>query len=132
MKFSGAVLWLTAIGFAYFGVRFLLSPTEMARTLGIDLNTGDATSDVRAVYGGLELGVGFFIAYNALDSRRHHEGLVASLCTLLAMGLTRFIGIVAVGFAVTPMLWSFLGIELGGTALCAVALALNAKATGSA
>ena len=51
--FAIGVLGIGALAFGAFGIQWLLDPTAMAVPLGIVLTNGDATSDARAVYGGI-------------------------------------------------------------------------------
>lgn len=120
--FATGVLWLAAAGFAVFGVQWLAHPADMARPLGIVLTNGDATSDARAVYGGMEVGLGLFLAYSAWSLRRRTQGLAAATVVLLCLGLSRFAGIVAAPGGVTGGTFQLLSTDLGGAALCAVAL----------
>lgn len=88
-----AILGLGALGFAIFGVQWLANPIAMAQPLGIVLTNGDATSDARAVYGGLEIGLGLFLAYSAWSPARRTQGLAAGALTLGGLGLARIAGV---------------------------------------
>lgn len=124
--FPLVVLVLGAIGFALFGVKWLVNPTGMATPLGIILTNGDATSDARAVYGGMELGLGLFLAYSAIAPARRTQGLAAAAITLAGLGLSRSIGILAAG-AVTSGTYALLATDLIGTTLCATAFLVSRK-----
>ena len=88
-----AILGLGALGFAIFGVQWLADPAAMAQPLGILLTNGDATSDARAVYGGLEIGFGLFLAYSAWSPARRTQGLAAGALVLGGLGLARIAGV---------------------------------------
>jgi hypothetical protein len=119
--FAAAVLSLGALAFAVFGVKWLVDPVAMAQPLGIVLTNGDATSDARAVYGGMELGLGVFLAFCGIASSRRALGLTAATMVLGGLGLSRLTGILAAG-GVTGGTHALLATDLCGTTLCAVAL----------
>ena len=82
--------------------------------LGIELKGADARVDIRATYGGLELGVAAFLAFCV---HRHEEfllaGVVASGFTAAGFGAGRLIGIIAEDFRdVDVQMWLFLLLEL--------------------
>lgn len=58
-----------------FGIAFLLAPARMAGLVDIRTPTSSALSDVRAVYGGLETGLGLVVAWCMLDPGRVRLGL---------------------------------------------------------
>jgi hypothetical protein len=99
-RLHSVVLLLNAASFCFFGVRWFLTPHVMSQPLGIVLTNADAVTDAQAVYGGLELGVGLFLAYCATRPHLRHVGLLASTLTLTGLGLTRLIG---VAMSATPV-----------------------------
>ncbi|MEO7113795.1 MAG: DUF4345 family protein [Polyangiaceae bacterium] len=124
--FPLVMLVLGAIGFALFGVKWLVNPTGMATPLGIILTNGDATSDARAVYGGMELGLGLFLAYSAIAPARRTQGLAAAAITLAGLGVSRSIGIIAAE-SVTSGTYALLATDLTGTVLCIAAFLVSRK-----
>ena len=120
--FVMVVLALAALGFIAFGLQWLARPVVMAQPLGITLGNGDATSDARAVYGGMELGLGVFFVYCLLSARRRTLGLAGATLVMLGLGLSRLLGIVLDPHGVTGATHQLLATDLGGAALCAVAL----------
>jgi hypothetical protein len=58
-----------------FGIAFLLAPSRMAGLVDIQVPTSSALSDIRAVYGGLEIGLGLVVAWCMLDPGRVPLGL---------------------------------------------------------
>ena len=121
------VLCLGALAFGAFGVQWLLDPTAMASALGIVLTNGDATSDARAVYGGMELGMAAFLIYSAWSKDRRTQGLAAAALSLLGLGTCRLIGIVC-SRGVGAGTYQLLATDLGGTALCAFAFRASRSA----
>lgn len=122
-------LCLGALAFAAFGVQWLVRPDAMAHELGILLTNGDATSDARAVYGGMELGFGAFLAYSAWSPARRTQGVAAAMMVLFGLGIARLIGIVLAEGGVTSGTRQLLVTDLGGAALCTVVFLLSRKQT---
>lgn len=52
-----ALLWINSAVYLGFGLTFLASPTSVAGELGIELTNTTALADLRAIYGGLPIGV---------------------------------------------------------------------------
>ena len=124
--FPVVVLILGALAYSAFAVQWLAHPDAMARDLGITLTNGDATSDARAVYGGLELGLAAFLVYSAVAPARRTQGLVALTLSLAGLGTCRLFGIV-VAPGVSHATIQLLGTDLGGTALAVAALVVNRR-----
>ncbi len=53
-----AILALHALTFLGLGIAFLVAPTEMAAIVDLEATTTLARNDLRAIYGGMELGIG--------------------------------------------------------------------------
>jgi F0F1-type ATP synthase assembly protein I len=128
--FTIGVLCVGAIAFGAFGVQWLVDPIAMASPLGIVLTNGDATSDARAVYGGMELGMAAFLLYSASSKDRRTQGLAAAALSLFGLGTCRLIGIL-LGHGVSAGTYQLLGTDLAGTTLCAVTFLVSRKADSS-
>jgi Domain of unknown function (DUF4345) len=91
---------------------------------GIELTTATARNDVRAVYGGLEIGIAAFLVYCARRPPLVRAGLAASALAFGAMAAARLLSLAvdgvpsALGFA----LWAG---EVAGVALSAAALRMG-------
>ncbi len=86
-------LMLAALLFAGFGLASLFQPERIAGMVGIQPSTTAGRSEIRAVYGGLELGLGAFLVYCALDAQRLELGLLLVVLTYGAAAVGRMIGI---------------------------------------
>ena len=128
--FSRIVLVLLGVIFAGFGVAFLLWPSQMAMRVGIPLVTMAGTTDVRALYGGLEIGLGVFFAIAAASRAWRVPGLLAAFCALAGMGLARALGIALDG-GPAPRNGALLGSEISGAAFALVALILERRGSRS-
>lgn len=97
MAFARAVLALSAVPFAVIGLAFLVQPVPMAQLVGLEMTNATADADVRAVYGGLQLGCAFLLASAAYQARWVRPGLVAQLALYGSLGSARFISYALVG-----------------------------------
>ena len=108
---------IAALIFTGFGVWFLIKPGALAG-IGIELSGRSARTDIRATYGGFELGVAAFLFWCAAREDWHHVGLVAATLFVAGFGVGRGVGILVEGGA-TAFMWSLLAIEVVYTA-CAL------------
>jgi Domain of unknown function (DUF4345) len=97
-------LALIAATYAIFGFIFLFNPSEMAAMLGVTFLSTAARTDFRAMYGGLEIGVGAFLLVCALRREFVRVGLFAGACALVAMATSRTVGLMLDGFSVIQAL----------------------------
>ncbi|HLL52181.1 MAG TPA: DUF4345 family protein [Myxococcaceae bacterium] len=96
--FTRVILFLNVLLFLGFGLAFTAWPARMAQTPGIPLPSPSALSDVRAIYGGMELG---FAAYLAVCVYRREtvKGLLAATLVLGGTAVGRGIGLAVDGFS---------------------------------
>ena len=116
---SGLVLALGALTYVLLGLWSLVRPREMAGMVDLALTTATARADFLAVYGGLELGFGLFLAWCLRRPDRRAVGLVALGTALLGMALGRLLGLVTADDPVHPLQTAILVSELAGAGLCA-------------
>ena len=118
MKSADQVLIIiAALIFTGFGVWFLIKPTALAG-IGIEATGASARTDIRATYGGFELGVAAFLFWCASREDWHHVGLIAAMLFVAGFGVGRGVGILCEGGA-TAFMWSLLAVEVVYTA-CAL------------
>ena len=77
MSYGRILLWSLGLMLVGFGLAYLLSPVSMAALTGVSASTPAATTDIRATYGGYQLGVGAFLLWSALAPDRIPSGLLA-------------------------------------------------------
>ena len=120
MHLSSVSLSLAAVAFVGAGLAFVAAPGLLAL---VDLvpTTATARSDVRAVFGGLELGVGAWLALCVRRPAWHRPALVAQALAFGGLAAARLLslGLDGVPRAVTFALWVP---ELAGMALALLAL----------
>ena len=78
------ILAVIALSYAGFGFAFLFKPDEWGALVSVAFTTSAGRTDFRAVYGGLEFGVGVFLLLCALRREFVRLGLFASACALVA------------------------------------------------
>ena len=88
------VLWIMGLGFLAFGVAYLVDPHGMMSMVGVELDSASGAADVRAIYGGLEIGVGLFLLACARQDSWIPPGLLASAYAFSLVGGARLVGIV--------------------------------------
>ena len=123
--FAIAVLALCAIGFLGFGAWLLASPTVALGKIGIEARSATGLVELRAFYGGMEIGLGLFLAWCALRPEWRQAGLWLVLLANGGAGLARLVAIWAGGAALGGYLgWALLW-ELGFAVLGGISLAAN-------
>jgi hypothetical protein len=108
-----AFVWIVAAIFMVAGLTFVVSPAPMTQATGISADAGGLT-DIRATYGGFQLGFGLFLAWCARS--RVSAGLFLTASVLGAVLLSRVTGLLIDG-SVTAFHLIALGFETTLTAL---------------
>ena len=98
MKLRAVVLGLCALTFAGVGLAFLLAPTTMAAFVDLSLGSSTADNDLRAVYGGMNLGVGLFLVAATRRPAWQQPALVLVTITLGCMAGSRALSWLMVGW----------------------------------
>lgn len=120
-QFPVIVLVLAGLGFAGFGLWLVFDPGGMAR-VDIVSSAPQGLVELRAFYGGCELGLGAFLLACAAKPEWREAGLWLVLLANGATGLARVLGIALAGWLFTPFLVGALVWEFGFAALGAWAL----------
>lgn len=84
-----AILWVSAISFVVYGLMCLLSPALPMDYAGLTMNTGDAFAEVRAMYGGLQTGLGIFCLLGALRNDLYRPALISLVLLVGGLALAR-------------------------------------------
>jgi len=114
-------LFVCASAFLYYGSLGLVNPAATVFPLGITVDSAAATTEIRATYGGLLIGIGLFLFYAGYAENK--VGLVSFVLMISAIGLTRLYGIYSDGSNSTIQ-WTLLTMEV---VPAAIALALLAR-----
>ncbi len=116
-----AVLLAIAAGFVANGVAFLFAPGKLAGLVDLTAGSKAALVELRAFYGGIELGLGAFFAIAALKKEWQVPSLAAALLALAGVAGARIYGISVEGSA-GALIYLLLAIEVAGAVLAAVGL----------
>ncbi len=76
-----------------FGLVYLFAPESMTGPAGFGALDSGGRTDVRATYGGFQLGLGAFLLWAAAEERRVASALVLMALSIGAVGLSRAIGL---------------------------------------
>lgn len=119
MTAARLLLALVALAMVGFGAPYLIAPAEMAAVTEVGARTPTARSDVRAQYGGFQVGVGAFLFACLARRDRTALGLLAAALTLGGFTLAHVGSILADG-PVKPVVLGALAVEAVGAVLCGV------------
>ena len=110
MKFSVLVLLLNGVFALLFGIAMVLFPDSMFEmATGDSLGTASALIDVRAVYGGLSIGLGMWQLFCALGEVR--LGLLSAVFAYFGIVMARIFGLLA-SHPANQTMYIFLAMEI--------------------
>lgn len=113
-------LRLTALVYLGVGLAGTLAPGRLVGAAGVALTSPAAEVEIRAVYGGLQLGLGLALLGAARRPERVSQGLRTAILCFLGLFVTRLAGLLQHGL--DPLNLRLLLAEGLGLALCGVAL----------
>jgi hypothetical protein len=93
MLFSRILLGLTGVAFAGYGVYCAYDLDMIVRLTGIAFRAPSAAVESRAMYGGLQTGLGLLFLNSAVNPRMTAYGLVAMVFVMGGLAVGRAIGI---------------------------------------
>ena len=110
-RFPTVVLLLAALGFLGFGGWLLVDPAGGLAGVDIGATSAAGLVELRAFYGGLEVGLGLFLLACAARPAWRVPGLWLVLLGNLSIGLARVYGIASSGvfnaFFAAALAWEF-------------------------
>jgi len=121
------ILGISAMVFIGIGVAFLVTPQSLLPRVNINATPGTALTDVRAVYGGLDLGIGLFLAFCFVRGQLR-TGLVACVFTLGGLSCGRILGI-GLNREQDMITYYLLAAEVLGVAMATTALMMGGPTT---
>ena len=119
MNFARFSLAATALAFFFFGIWLLIQPDALGQ-LGIQLTTESARVEIRAMYGGFEIGIGAFLVLALRRPQWYRPALLFQTLSLAGLGLARLVAALLAA-APHPMLFAFCALELIGALVGAIA-----------
>jgi hypothetical protein len=121
MGFARAYLYFVAAMGLFFGLWYVIAPTGMTDPTGFGPLAPNALTDVRATYGGFQIGLGLFTLWAAADPARVRMGLVLQAFTIGAIAACRLTGF-AIDGSPNGFLKSAIATEITFTAITLIAL----------
>ena len=97
MFFARILLLVNGATFALYGLACALSPTLVADYAGMVLPGASALTEVVAMYGGLQAGVGILFLYAGLSPERTRGGLAVMVILIGSLALARTFGLLMHG-----------------------------------
>ena len=94
----------------------LFAPDTILAFVGLTMTTGDAQSEVRAMYGGLIGGLGIINLIGALNPARLHPALWATAWAFTGVGIVRFLS--CLYFSISGWQLVFSVSELAASIVC--------------
>jgi uncharacterized protein DUF4345 len=91
--FARVFLVLSAILWLPYGLYCLLDPGSLAQTAGVAAHTPTGTTELRAMYGGLQSAIGTLALVGALRGSVTRTALVAVGTLTLGLGSARLLGL---------------------------------------
>lgn len=124
--FSKWLVVLAGLGFLGYGIAFLIAPDATLAGAGLQLKGTGGSVELRAFYGGLELGLGGWLVIAGLHAKPRRDPLLRpalwlTLASNGGIGCSRLLAL-ALGGAWNPFFGYALPWELGFALLAAVAL----------
>jgi len=115
MALARIYLWIGVVASLVFGGIYLVSPELMTEPMGIRAVEPAGFTDIRATYGGIQLGMGAFLAWCLRDARRYPAGLMCFGLVVGGLGICRAIGLAVDGpsaqmAAATVLEWGMSGV----------------------
>lgn len=120
MRLARASLFITALVFGGFGIALLVMPSLM-EVVQVRIVGPEGAVEIRAFYGGLELGLACFFATAAMRADWLRPGLFLQIAALGGVVLGRVVGLV-VDAEVGAQIYFFMSLEAAGAMFGAVAL----------
>ncbi len=89
---SRFLLGFVGVVFGLFGVAYVIAPQGLAAAAGVSANAAGLT-DLRATYGGFQIGFGLFAFWSCLRPERYAPALLATAAVTGAVGAARLYGL---------------------------------------
>ena len=93
MKLARFVLLFTAVSFIGYGIACLLLPNMVGNLSGLGLQMVSGRTEIHAMYGGLQTGLGLFFLLAGLHREWVRPGVVALILIMGGLALARWYGI---------------------------------------
>ena len=102
MRVAQIYLILMAVLSLVLGLVYLITPSSMLAPMGFGELRPSALTDVRANYGGFQIGTGLFMLW-CLPRQRRRAGMLLALLLAAAITMSRVIGLALDGEVISPL-----------------------------
>ena len=114
--FASGVLVFFGLSFLAFGVWALVAPVSLAGLIHFGLETSGSVTEIRAFYGGLEIGFALFLFAAALNRELAPAALLALVAVTGGIALARVVGLI-VDQSGSTLMYGALAFELAGAVM---------------
>lgn len=97
MRAAKIYLILMGLMSVVFGVMYLVSPATFTDPMGFGILAPSALTDIRATYGGFQIGMGLFMFWCCMGTGRLYTGMFFALISVAAIAASRAIGLLIDG-----------------------------------
>lgn len=134
MRAAKIYLILMGLMSVVFGVGYLIKPELFADPMGFGFAAMEpsARTDVRATYGGFQIGMGLFMFWCARFDSRVYTGMLLTLLSVACIAASRALGMLVLDGSPNDTLKGTLGLEVTLTIITIVLLARMPKPSLSA
>lgn len=116
------ILGVSCLVFIAYGLVSLISPAVPAGFAGLVMSNGDAFAEIRAMYGGLQTGVGLFCLLALIRAEYFRAGLILLVIVIGALAIARLLSALLTTDVLTAYTWGALVYELVTVVLAGIAL----------
>lgn len=97
MKKERIFLYAAAGFYLLFAILYILFPLALTEPMGVTTADATGTIDIRAVYGGFQLGLAVFLFWSTGEEERIYPGLLITILTTGGIALVRLVSIIIAG-----------------------------------
>ena len=101
------ILWVTGLVFVAYGGVCLYDPNVPVSYIGYTMTGTDAYIDTAAMYGGLQLGFGFWCLFSAVNNFYTRSALLSIGLAIGGLGLSRLLVLLLMGTSVSTQNQNF-------------------------
>lgn len=112
MAFPRAVLLLALMMFGGFGVWLLIAPENLAGWVGITTTRPGGATELRALYGGLEIGLAGFMVWGFVRAEMTGAACLCLGLSMAGIAIARCVGLIVDGSG-SEKHYLFLTVEIG-------------------
>ena len=91
-------LRVSALILSVYAISFLIYPELLGELVGFKHHSPNTLVEITAFYGGLELGLAFYLLWSSNNKSRVYFALMMVFFVFLTAGIARFFGIIRFGF----------------------------------